>query len=51
VANLVDEIAYYSHDLDDGLDSGLLSEQELRRDDDPGLRRQVSPQGARPFAG
>src|SRR5260221_10012864 len=23
VANLADEIAYYSHDLDDGLDSGL----------------------------
>jgi dGTPase len=32
VANLADEIAYYSHDLDDGLDSGLLSEQVLRRD-------------------
>jgi len=32
VANLADEIAYYSHDLDDGLDSGLLSEQKLRRD-------------------
>src|SRR5664280_2070755 len=31
VANLADEIAYYSHDLDDGLDSGLLSEPELRR--------------------
>jgi dGTPase len=29
VANLADEIAYYSHDLDDGLDSGLLSEDEL----------------------
>ena len=32
VANLADEIAYYSHDLDDGLDSGLLSEKQLRRD-------------------
>jgi dGTPase len=32
VANLADEIAYYSHDLDDGLDSGLLSESELRKD-------------------
>jgi dGTPase len=32
VANLSDEIAYYSHDLDDGLDSGLLSEKQLRRD-------------------
>jgi dGTPase len=29
VANLADEITYYSHDLDDGLDSGLLSEKEL----------------------
>ena len=32
VANLADEIAYYSHDLDDGLDAGLLSEKALRRD-------------------
>src|ERR1051325_4882442 len=32
VANLADEIAYYSHDLDDGLESGLLSEKQLRRD-------------------
>src|SRR5207302_1449554 len=30
VANLADEIAYYSHDLDDGLDSCLLSEKQLR---------------------
>lgn len=29
VANLADEITYYSHDLDDGLDSGLLSEKDL----------------------
>lgn len=29
VANLADEIAYYSHDLDDGLDWGLLSEKHL----------------------
>jgi len=29
VANLADEIAYSSHDLDDGLDSGLLSESAL----------------------
>ena len=29
VANLADEITYYSHDLDDGLDSELLSENEL----------------------
>ncbi len=32
VANLADEIAYYSHDIDDGLDSGLLDERALRRD-------------------
>ncbi len=31
VANLSDEITYYSHDLDDGLTSGLLSEAKLRR--------------------
>ena len=31
IANLADEITYYSHDLDDGLDSGLLAEKELRR--------------------
>ena len=31
VANLADEITYYSHDLDDGLDSGLLAEPTLRR--------------------
>lgn len=29
VANLSDEIAYYSHDLDDGLEHGLLSEKQL----------------------
>jgi dGTPase len=29
IANLADEITYYSHDLDDGLDSGLLSENHL----------------------
>src|SRR5512145_700461 len=32
VANLADEITYYSHDLDDGLDSGLLSEKKLCKD-------------------
>ena len=32
IANLADEITYYSHDLDDGLESGLLSESNLRRD-------------------
>jgi dGTPase len=31
IANLADEITYYSHDLDDGLDSGLLSEKKLCR--------------------
>lgn len=29
IANLSDEITYYSHDLDDGLESGLLSERHL----------------------
>jgi dGTPase len=29
IANLADEITYYSHDLDDGLDSELLSESKL----------------------
>ena len=32
VANLADEVTYYSHDLDDGLDSGLLSEKQLNRE-------------------
>lgn len=32
VANLADEITYYSHDLDDGLSSGLFTEKQLRRD-------------------
>src|SRR6478752_3193398 len=31
VANLADEVTYYSHDLDDGLDARLLSEEELNR--------------------
>ena len=30
VANLADEITYYSHDLDDGLDSKLLDEEALK---------------------
>lgn len=29
VANLADEITYYSHDLDDGLESGLISEKQI----------------------
>jgi len=29
IANLCDEIAYYSHDLDDGLEAGLLDEKRL----------------------
>ena len=32
VANLADELTYCSHDLDDGLESGLLSEKKLARD-------------------
>ena len=31
IANLADEITYYSHDLDDGLDSALLSEAHLAK--------------------
>jgi len=31
VANLADEITYYSHDLDDGLDSQLLNEPDLNK--------------------
>src|SRR3954470_2653150 len=31
-ATLGDEISYYSHDLDDGITSGLLSEEQLRAD-------------------
>src|SRR5271163_2617797 len=31
IANLADELIYASHDLDDGLDAGLLSEAELQR--------------------
>ncbi|MGD0350015.1 MAG: deoxyguanosinetriphosphate triphosphohydrolase [Verrucomicrobiota bacterium] len=31
IANLADEIAYYSHDLDDGLDAELLTEKKLTR--------------------
>lgn len=31
VANLADEIAYYSHDLDDGLEAGLLSDKKLKK--------------------
>lgn len=31
VANLADEITYYSHDLDDGLDARLLEEEDLER--------------------
>lgn len=32
VANLADELTYASHDLDDGMEAGLLSEDKLRRD-------------------
>ncbi len=32
VANLADEITYYSHDLDDGLSARLLCEKRLNRD-------------------
>jgi dGTPase len=32
VANLADEITYYCHDLDDGLESGLLTDEQLERE-------------------
>jgi dGTPase len=32
IANLADELIYASHDLDDGLDAGLLSEKKLVRE-------------------
>jgi len=32
IGNLADEITYYSHDIDDGLDSDLLTEKQLVRD-------------------
>jgi dGTPase len=32
VANLADEITYYSHDLDDGLTAGLFTEKQLSGD-------------------
>jgi dGTPase len=32
IANLADELIYNSHDLDDGLDAGLLSEAKLQRE-------------------
>src|SRR6478736_9922461 len=32
VANLADELTYASHDLDDGMEAGLLSEEKLRHD-------------------
>jgi len=31
VANLADEITYYSHDLDDGLEAGLLNEKDMKK--------------------
>ncbi len=33
IADVADEIAYYSHDLDDGLDYGLLEQADLERID------------------
>lgn len=45
IANLADEITYYSHDLDDGLESDLitvkqLSELEVWQESHEGVRRQ-----------
>ncbi|MEP6664695.1 MAG: deoxyguanosinetriphosphate triphosphohydrolase [Verrucomicrobiota bacterium] len=47
VANLADEITYYSHDLDDGLDSKLLSEKKLY--DDVQLWREASDRVKKEF--
>jgi dGTPase len=47
IANLADEITYYSHDLDDGLDSDLLSESALRKNVD--LWRYASRQVEREY--
>ena len=49
VVNLADEITYYSHDLDDGLDSGLLSESELHQN--VALWRYAAEQVARTHGG
>src|SRR5262245_28422330 len=32
VSNVADEVTYYSHDLDDGLSAGLITEEQLERD-------------------
>jgi dGTPase len=32
IANLADEITYYNHDLDDGLEAGLIHEEDLRQE-------------------
>jgi len=51
IANLADEITYYSHDLDDGLDSGLLAEKKsLPVRPLLGVRRAAGEKGARRFA-
>jgi dGTPase len=31
IANLADEIAYYSHDIDDGFEAGLLQDEDIRQ--------------------
>jgi dGTPase len=33
IANLADEVTYYSHDLDDGLEAELIHEEDLRKID------------------
>ena len=48
VANLADEITYYSHDLDDGLDAELLSEDDLKKERPSMARRRCrAPRRAR----
>ena len=48
VANIADEIAYYSHDLEDGLASGLLSQEDLISLD---LWREAAEQALRESSG
>ncbi len=45
IANVADELAYTTHDLDDGLRSGMLSPQMLERRGNLG-----NPQGDLPLA-
>ena len=46
IANLADDIAYHNHDIDDGLRSGLLSEEDLDGVELWQRARQRSPHGS-----